>query len=622
MAEYTSNYDLIKPAQEDFYDVDDQNRNMDKIDAALKAHDEALFGKADLGADGKVKPEQLPESSSDPTEAIEEAVGEHNTSETAHADMREDIEQALTAAQDAQDAADAALDAVSGLIYTINVVPTQNGTLTYNGQEQSPSWNSYNPETLTLAGVTTGTNAGTYTATFTPKGQYKWTDGTQTPKEVTWMIGKATVGLPSQSGTLTYNGSAQSPSWDGYDPAKLTIGGTTSGTNAGAYNATFTPTSNYRWGDSTTSAKTVAWTIGKAAGSLSLNKSTLALTASNMTDTITVTRAGNGAITAQSNNTRIATVSVNENIVTVRAIAKGNATITVSVAAGDNYNAPADKTCSVTVTLPTTSLKDNDWDTISEASAAGTADDYWAVGDTKPIVINGTVVGFNFSNLTINVFILDFNHNSSREGNNRTHFQIGKIGTTPVALCDSQYGSSGSSAGFRMNTSNTNSGGWASSYMRNTVLGNSGTPASPPANSLLAALPSDLRAVMKAVTKYTDNVGNNTGNVQGNVTSTQDYLFLLAEFEVFGTRYWANSYEQNYQVQYAYYQAGNSRIAYNHTSTASAVWWFLRSPNYNNNNNFLIVNTDGNYNNNNANNSGGVRPGFCDCEVKWSNRGP
>ena len=54
----------------------------------------------------------------------------------------------------------------------------------------------------------------------------------------------------------------------------------------------------------------------------------------------------------------------------------------------------------------------------------------------------------------------------------------------------------------------------------------------------------------------------------------------------------------------------------------SAVWWWLRSPNYNNNNNFLIVNTDGNYNNNNANNSGGVRPGFCDCEVKWSNRNP
>lgn len=28
-----------------------------------------------------------------------------------------------------------------------------------------------------------------------------------------------------------------------------------------------------------------------------------------------------------------------------------------------------------------------------------------------------------------------------------------------------------------------------------------------------------------------------------------------------------------------------------------AVWWWLRSPNYNNNNNFQNVNTDGNNNN-------------------------
>ena len=34
------------------------------------------------------------------------------------------------------------------------------------------------PDTMTLGGVTTGTNAGTYTATFTPKDKYKWSDGT------------------------------------------------------------------------------------------------------------------------------------------------------------------------------------------------------------------------------------------------------------------------------------------------------------------------------------------------------------------------------------------------------------------------------------------------------------
>ena len=609
MAEYTPNYDLVKPAQEDFYNVDDQNRNMDKIDAALKEHDEALAGKADLGEDGKVKPEQLPDSTFDPTQAIEDAIDEHNTSESAHSDIREDVAAALEAAQNAQDAADAALKAVSGFVYTIDVVPTQNGSLTYNGQEQTPSWNSYNPDTLTLGGVTKGTDAGTYEATFTPKDPYQWTDGTKTAKQVNWTIGKAAISIPTQAENLTYTGSAQSPSWDGYDPSKMALGGTTSGTNAGTYNATFTPTANYKWSDNSEGAKTVAWTIGKAAGSLSLSKSTLALTASKMSDTITVTRAGDGAISAVSSAPNVASVVVSGNVVTVTAQAKGNATITVSVAAGTNHNAPANKTCSVSVTLPTQTLNDNDWDTISEASAAGTADDYWAVGDTKSIVINGNVVGFGFSNLTVNVFILGFNHNASREGSNRIHFQIGKIGTTPVALCDNNYGSTGSSQGFRMNTSNTNNGGWGSSYMRSTVLGNSGTPSSPPANSLMAALPSALRAVMKAVTKYTDNVGGGS-NVQSNVKSTQDYLFLLAEFEVFGTRNWANSYEQNYQVQYDYYRAGNSRVAYRHTSTASAVWWWLRSPYYNNNYTFLIVYTDGGYGNGNAYNSGGLRPGF------------
>lgn len=616
MANKTTNYKLTKPLESEFYDVGVQNENMDKIDTQMKANADAIealqegqSGKADL-VGGKVPAEQLPAMNYDTKGTAQTKVNEHNLDQTAHPYLLNQIGTCVEAAQNAQDAANAALDAVSGIVYTINVLPSQNGTLTYNGQAQSPSWNAYNPDALTLGGVTSGTNAGTYTATFTPKGQYKWADGTQTAKEVTWTINAATMTVPTQKNSLTYTGSAQSPTWNNYDSEKMTLGGTTSGTNAGSYNATFTPKTNYKWADGSTGAKTVAWSIAKAAGSLSLNKTSIKLTAAKTTDTITVTRAGDGKITATSRAPTVASVSVSGSVVTVTAKAKGSATITVSVAAGTNHTAPANKTCSVAVTLPTATLNDNDWDTISEASAAGTADDYWAVGDTKSIVINGNVVGFGITNLTINVFILGFNHNASREGNNRIHFQIGKIGSTPVALCDNNYNNTGSSQGFRMNTSNTNQGGWASSYMRNTVLGNSGTPSSPTANSLMAALPSALRAVMKAVTKYTDNVGNDTGNVQSNVTSTQDYLFLLAEFEVFGTRNWANSYEQNYQVQYAYYQAGNSRIAYRHTSTASAVWWFLRSPRYNNNRYFLVVFTGGSYSHIGADYSGGVRPGF------------
>ena len=37
MAEYTENYNLKKPAQEDFYNVDDFNNNTDIIDSQLKA---------------------------------------------------------------------------------------------------------------------------------------------------------------------------------------------------------------------------------------------------------------------------------------------------------------------------------------------------------------------------------------------------------------------------------------------------------------------------------------------------------------------------------------------------------------------------------------------------------
>lgn len=608
MAQFTPNYDLVKPAQEDFYNVDDQNRNMDKIDTALKAHDDSLAGKADLGEDGKVKPEQLPDSSSDPTEAIEEAINTHNESPSAHADIRETVKKALSAAQTAQETADSALEAVSGIVYTINVLPSQNGTLTYNGQAQSPSWNAYNPDALTLGGVTTGTNAGTYTATFTPKGRYKWADGTQTAKEVTWTISAATMTIPTQSNSLTYTGSAQSPTWNNYDSGKMTLGGTTSGTNAGSYNATFTPKTNYKWADGSTGAKTVAWSIAKAAGSLSLNKTSIKLTAAKTTDTITVTRAGDGKITAISSAPTVASVSVSGSVVTVTAKAKGSATITVSVAAGTNHTAPANKTCFVEVTLPTKVLNDNSWATIREVSSAGLGANYWAVGDVKSIVLNGTVRNYTFNNLTVNAFILGFNHNSAKEGANKIHFQIGKIGSTAVALCDSNYNSTGD--GFRMNTSQTNSGGWNASHMRKTVLGNSNTPTSPLANSLMAALPADLRAVMQPVTKYTDNTANGGGNVQTYVTATTDYLFLLAEFEVFGTRSYANSYEQNYQAQYDYYKAGNSRVAYNHSAVSTAVWWWLRSPTYGIGNAFQAVTTDGYTNGSTASYCAGVRPGF------------
>ena len=289
--------------------------------------------------------------------------------------------EAKTAASNAQKAANDALKAVTKLTSVINSVPTQAGILTYTGAAQSPSWNGYDTEKLTIGGTTSGTNAGSYVATFTPKEGYEWADGTKTAKSVTWTISKASLSVPAQSGMLTYTGSAQSPQWSNYDSNKLTIGGTSTATNAGSYAATFTPKANYQWSDGSTSAKSVTWAIGKAAGSLTLAKSSVTLNISSLTESVAVTRAGDGVISATSSNTATARVEVSGTSVKITGLKAGTAKITVKVAAGTNHTAPSDKTINVTVSLPNTSLANNTPDIIAAAAKSGQAANYWSVGD-------------------------------------------------------------------------------------------------------------------------------------------------------------------------------------------------------------------------------------------------
>ena len=255
-------------------------------------------------------------------------------------------------------------------------------------------------------------------------------------------------------------------------------------------------------------------------------------------------------------------------------------------------------------------LNNNDWATIRAVSDANQGANYWSVGDTKTITINGKVGNTTFSNLSVDAYIIGFNHNSAKEGANRIHFKLGKINGVQVGLVDSSYDNQVSTSGkFAMNTHNTNGGGWNGSPMRKTVLGSDSTPTSPTANTLLAALPSDLRAVMKSVTKYSDNTGGN--NMASNVTATTDYLFLLAEFEIFGTRKYANIPEQNYQAQYDYYTAGNSKVKYRHDANGTAVYHWCRSAGYYDDNLFCFVRPDGGADDGHAYNSRGLAPGFC-----------
>lgn len=417
--------------------------------------------------------------------------------------------------------------------------------------------------------------------------------------------------VPTQSGTLTYNGASQSPTLSGYDATKMMLSGTQSATNAGSYTMQASlKDDKYEWPDGTTTAKTVNWSIGKKAGYFTKNKTSIQITTDKKSDTITITREGTGAISASSNDTQVAITSVSGNVITVTGVKSGNCVITINVAADTNHTAPASQTVNVSVSLISNTLNENSWADIKSVSDAGTGATYWNVGDYKNIQISGAVQGMPL-NSTVRAFILGFNHNSAKEGSNRIHFQIGKTTSgTDIAFCEGNYNQTGSTPGFRMNLSNTNVGGWNGSYGRKTLLGNIGTPTSPPEGSFMSALPADLRAVMKSVTKYTDNTGN-ASNAPNAVTPTTDYLFFLSEFEVQGVRSYANQYEQNYQAQYDYYKAGNSKVKYRHDATGTAVWHWCRSAGYYNSSTFCIVSTDGTASNSYANFSGGLAPGFC-----------
>lgn len=311
-----------------------------------------------------------------------------------------------------------------------------------------------------------------------------------------------------------------------------------------------------------------------------------------------------GATSYQKTSTGTAVFTVTEaGTWTVTATQGGQtATGTVNVTASTNY--------SITLSFVDDVLNNNDWDTISEVSSAGEAANYWSVGDRKQVTLNGTVGSCTFSNYSTYAFIIGFNHNSSREGSNKIHFQLAKTalsGGTDICFTDSSYNSSGSSAAFRMNTSSTNSGGWEDSYMRNSICGTSKTSTS---GRFMGAIPSALRNALKSVTKYTNNTGNASTSSSA-VTATTDYIFLLSEYEVFGSCSIANSNEASRQQQYAYYSAGNSKVKYRHTSTSSTALWWLRSAYRNNSRNFVRVYPTGGVGSGNANDSLGVAPGFC-----------
>ena len=272
-------------------------------------------------------------------------------------------------------------------------IPTQKGSLTYTGAAQTPQWDNFDTENSTVQ-VTPATDAGEHTATFSLLAGM-WSDGTTANKTIKWVIGRATIAkIPAQSGMPKYDGNPKTPTWDtNYDATKMTLS-VEAKVNAGtAYTASFTPTPNYQWPDGTIEAKVVTWAIGKGDNAITVSPTSITLNTANKSGKFTVSRKGDGTITATSSDTKIATIgAINQTTgeVTVNSVGNttGTATIKVKVAESANYLAPADKDVPVKAQFVT--IYGVEWDWTSSGPTKGTRTDAAAgFSDPNPAVNNG-----------------------------------------------------------------------------------------------------------------------------------------------------------------------------------------------------------------------------------------
>ena len=210
-------------------------------------------------------------------------------------------------------------------------------------------------------------------------------------------------------------------------------------------------------------------------------------------------------------------------------------------------------------------LNDTDWADIDICGRLGMAQQFFKVGDSKTVNIGGT----NYE-----VQIIGFNHDDKVSGGKAAYsFQL--------VDCLNQT--------QKMNTSNTNTGGWNGSAMRGRM------------STYKSQLPAALRNVIKTVKKKSGTGGGSSSGTQ----QTNDDLFLLSEIEIFGTTTYSVAGEG---TQYEWYKAGNSRIK---KVNGSASYWWGRSPYSGNTNYFCNVNSSGNANFSSATGSNGVSFGFC-----------
>ena len=142
--------------------------------------------------------------------------------------------------------------------------------------EGSPSFVSSNPQVATAAA--TGVMQGYVRVKVTKVGPGTCTITASAPETTNFLAASCSFdvacyvmsAVPSQSGTLTYTGEHEEPTWNNYNPLYLDYDGDEYAIDAGEYEVYFTPKPMCTWEDGTSDTKSVYYEISKAPGYLNL----------------------------------------------------------------------------------------------------------------------------------------------------------------------------------------------------------------------------------------------------------------------------------------------------------------------------------------------------------------
>lgn len=200
-------------------------------------------------------------------------------------------------------------------------------------------------------------------------------------------------------------------------------------------------------------------------------------------------------------------------------------------------------------------FSNNEWSAIIDACQSGNVPESWAVGDHKNMTINGT---------SYQIDIIGKNHDTYTAG-----------GKAPLT--------------FQMHDCYDTLRNMGKNTIETFLPG------------IISSMPSEVQSGITQVNKLTYQLQNSSWGIY----PTESKLFLLSEVEVFGSTTFSMSGEG---AQYAYYQAGNSKVK---KHSGSAVFWWERSPYGSTTANYCCVTSDGGASVSVRGNTYGLAFGFC-----------